>query len=302
MHRPRATNGAYEGTSPELLELYIKQAQKRGFHFASVEELIVDALSGKKQQHPTLSFTLDDGYQDQLDRLVPVLLQYKCKPTLFVIANMIDTNEWPWDAKLAYGIWNTTTTQIELRQGNSLKTLILDTPSNRISARRQLTTYAKKLPNAQLENFLSEILPQLKIDFSSPPKEYQPASWKSLQEAETKGLYIGSHGSSHRVFSALSDAEITAELESAKATLEKYIKNPSRVFCYPSGKLSDFSKSHSSLLKNAGYIGALSSIPGNPNYKTIQSAPFNICRHSIPHNLNTFIRYSSWLEYLRSNI
>jgi peptidoglycan/xylan/chitin deacetylase (PgdA/CDA1 family) len=300
MHRPKATDGAYEGTNPELLESYIKQAQKRGFHFASVEELVVDALSGKKQKHPTLSFTLDDGYQDQLDVLVPVLLQYNCKPTLFVIADMIDTNEWPWDAKLAYGIWNTGVTKLELQLNGIPEIIRLDTPTDRISARRQLTTHAKRLPEKQLESFLSLILPQLKIDFSTPPKQYQPASWKSLQIAEAKGLNIGSHGCSHRVFSSLTNAQIIAELERAKQKLAEHIKNPSRVFCYPSGKVTDFSHEHSALLKETGYIGALSSVPGNPNYRMIQSDPFNICRHSIPNNMNTFIRYTSWLEYLRS--
>lgn len=300
MHRPKATDGAYEGTNPELLELYIKQAQKRGFHFASVEEVVSDALSGKKQRHPTLSFTLDDGYQDQLDVLVPVLLQYNCKPTIFVITDMIDTNEWPWDAKLAYGIWNTPVTQLEVQMNSAFEKIRLDTPIHRISARRQLTTYAKRLPENQLEKFLDTILPQLKIDFSSPPREYQPASWKSLQVAEAKGLHVGSHGCSHRVFNSLTDDQIIVELDRAKHTLAEHIKNPSRIFCYPSGKITDFSNKHSTLLKNAGYIGSLSSIPGNPNYRMIQSNPFSICRHSIPNNLGTFIRYASWLEYLRS--
>ena len=300
MHRPRAIDGAYEGTNPELLEIYIKQAKKSGFHFASVEELVIDALSGKKQRHPTLSFTLDDGYQDQLDVLAPVLLQYNCQPTLFVIADMIDTNEWPWDAKLAYGIWNTDVTQLQLQMSSDLKIIRLDTPTDRILARRQLTTYAKHLSENKLEHFLSTILPQLKIDLSTPPRQYQPASWKSLQAAEAKGLHIGSHGCSHRVFSSLTNDQIVAELEKAKCILAEHIKNPSRVFCYPSGKITDFSNEHSTLLKHAGYIGALSSIPGNPNYRMIQSDPFNICRHSIPNNLNTFIRYTSWLEYLRS--
>lgn len=300
LHRPKSPTGAFDGTSPALLEQSINYAKNAGFYFASIDELVDDALAGKRQQQPTLCFTLDDGYQDQLDHLVPVLLKHNCKPTLFVIADMVNDKDWPWDAKLAYAIWNCPLPSIQIPIDGSTQKLQLDTAEHRINVRRKLTSYAKRLSSDNLAEFLSITLPALQVDLSNPPPEYQPASWESLRTAEQKGLKIGSHGCSHRVFSSLDDEKILFELDKAKTLLAQNLNNPSRVFCYPSGKATDFLDGHRHLLAKEGYIGALNSIAGNPNFEKIRTNPFNIHRHSFPSNLNTFIRYSSWLEYLRS--
>lgn len=300
LHRPQSPDGAFEGISPAQLEQAIIYAKTMGFHFSSIDELVSDALAGKRQQQPTLCFTLDDGYQDQLDELVPVLLKHNCKPTLFVIANMVNGDDWPWDAKLAYAIWNTSCPTLVINMEGEEQTFLLDSPEQRIAARRKLTSFAKRLSSDKLAGFLQLVLPALHIDLSKPPARYQPATWQSLYEAEQKGLKIGSHGCSHKVFSSLSDEQILLELSQAKALLAQHLHSPSLVFCYPSGKAADFSDGHSHLLKAQAYIGSLNSIAGNPSFNNIRARPFDIHRHSFPNNLHTFIRYSSWLEYLRS--
>lgn len=300
LHRPQSPDGAFEGISPAQLEEAIIYAKNAGFRFASIDELVSDALAGKQQQQPILCFTLDDGYQDQLDELVPVLLKHDCKPTLFVIADMVNGDEWPWDAKLAYAIWNTPHSSLTLDIEGHEQTFTLTGSEQRIDARRKLTAFAKRLSSVKLAEFLQHVLPKLDIDLSSPPIRYRPATWQSLNDAEQKGLKIGSHGCSHRVFSALSDAQIQSELDRANMLLNQHLRSPSRVFCYPSGKAADFSDGHSRLLITQGYIGSLNSIAGNPSFNNIQTHPFNIHRHSFPNTLHTFIRYSSWLEYLRS--
>ncbi len=300
LHRPQSPSGAFEGTNPEQLEQAIIYAKAAGFHFASIDELVFDALSGKKQQQPTLCFTLDDGYQDQLDQLVPVLIKHGCKPTLFVIADMVNGDDWPWDAKLAHAIWNTTLSILPLHIEGADQTFPLDSPEQRIATRRTLTGFAKRLSSEKLAEFLAMVFPALGVNLSTPPVGYQPATWHSLRESEQKGLTIGSHGCSHRVFSSLTDAQIQFELSKAKALLAQHLKSPSRVFCYPSGKTADFFTTHSKLLSAQGYIGSLNSIAGNPSFNNIKAQPFNIHRHSFPNSLHTFIRYSSWLEHLRS--
>lgn len=300
LHRPQSPNGAYEGTNPEQLEQAIIYAKAAGFHFASIDELVTDALSGKKQQHPTLCFTLDDGYQDQLDKLVPVLIKHDCKPTLFVIADMVNGDDWPWDAKLAHAIWNTSLTTLHLNFEGTEQTFPLDSAEQRIATRRKLTSFAKRLPSGKLTDFLAIVFPVFGVNLATPPEVYQPATWNSLRASEQKGLTIGSHGCSHRVFSSLSDTQIQFELGRAKALLAQHLKSPSRVFCYPSGKAADFFPTHSNLLSAQDYIGSLNSIAGNPSFNNITANPFSIHRHSFPNTLHTFIRYSSWLEHLRS--
>ena len=303
IHRPQPLDGAYEGLTPEVLEQCIVYAKKAGFEFASIDEILAAAAAGLKPKRPTICFTLDDGYQDQLDQLVPILLAHNCKPTLFTIVGMIDGVDWPWDAKLSYAAWISTLAKASFQFNNTTFDLVLDHPGVRIRSRRQLTRFGKTLKPDQLHEFIQTALTALAFDpNTSIPTSYRPVSWGSLRGAEQRGLRIGSHACSHQVFTVLSDAQISAELERANRLLAQELKAPSRVFCYPSGTINDYSSHHIQLVKAQGYAGALTSTPGNTNLKQIQENPFQIKRHSFPNNFEKFVRYSSWLEYIRSSI
>ena len=303
IHRPQPQDGAYEGLPPALLEECIIYAQKNGFEFASIDEILVDAMSGRKRKHPTICFTLDDGYQDQLDQLLPVLLTHNCKPTLFTIVDMIDGVIWPWDAKLSYAVWSSTQVHASFQFNNTVFNLALDNPVARTHSRRQLTRFAKTLKPDQLDKFSQIALSSLAFTPQTTiPSSYLPASWDSLRSAEQQGLRIGSHACSHQVFTVLSNAEINTELERANNRLIKELKAPSRIFCYPSGTINDYSTKHIQLVQAQGYIGALTSTSGNTNLKQIQINPFQIKRHSFPNSFEKFVRYSSWLQYIRSSI
>lgn len=304
IHRPRPCDGAYEGVSPELLESCILYAKRAGFEFASIDEVIANALTKKKPNRPTVCFTLDDGYQDQLDQLVPILLNHNCKPTLFTIVDMIDGLDWPWDSKLSFAIWNTNKTELLFHFGQQQFHLNLTLPEDRRHARRQLIRFGKGLSADELVRYSQELLTALGFTPDDPvPPAYQPSTWDSLRQAEEAGLRIGSHACSHRVFTALSDEQVLAELERAHTLLARELKNPSSVFCYPSGTLKDFSLHHAKLVEETGlFIGAVTSMAGNTNHQQINKNPFLIKRHSFPDSVEKFIRYTSWIEYLRSKI
>lgn len=304
IHRPKPLDNAYDGVSPELLEECILYAKKAGYEFASIDEVMSDALAGKTPKHPTLCFTLDDGYQDQLDLLVPVLLKHNCKPTLFAIVDMIDGNGWPWDSKINFAIWNTDKTRITFHFEDSEFDLDLSLPHLRRAARRKLTRFGKCLPSTALDNFMHALFTHL--NFEPPtitPIAYQAPTWESLREAEKAGLIVGSHACSHRVFSALSDVQILDELARAHQRLTCELSHPSQVFCYPSGTAADFLQRHALLVEETKYfIGAVTSIPGNISQSEIQKKPYLVRRHSFPESFEKFVRYSSWLEYIRSGI
>jgi peptidoglycan/xylan/chitin deacetylase (PgdA/CDA1 family) len=304
IHRPRPFDGAYEGVSPELLEECIFYAKAAGFEFASIDEVIEKARNKQKPDRPTLCFTLDDGYEDQLEQLVPILLKHQCKPTLFAIVDMVDGSDWPWDSKISAAIWNTKLKQLAFHFNHRVFELDFSEPNAKRASRRQLTRFGKSLPAAQLEQYVTALLSALDVEPSAQaPAEYKPSTWESLRKAEQEGLRIGSHACSHQVFAALSDAQIKQELQRAQDVLARELVNPSRVFCYPSGTLNDFSARHTELVKDMNlFIGAVTSMPGNISQQQIAQQPFLVKRHSFPASFDKFVRYSSWLEYIRSRI
>ena len=300
LHRPKLDHGTFDGTNPDVLEEALIYAKNSGFQFAYVDDVVNSAIAGIQPSRPTICFTLDDGYQDQLDILVPVLLRHQARPTMYVIADMISTQFWPWDAQLTYAFWHTPKDHISLEFQGKKFSFPLESSAHRTSARRKVVRLAKQLSSVELGKFYNSFSELFSLDLSVTSPQFRPATWDSLRKAESDGLAIGSHACSHRVFSSLSEKDITDELIRSKEILNQNIKNPAKVFCFPSGTESDFSLHHEKLVSDAGFTAALSSIPGNIRNSDIASRPYAIHRHSFPNNINQFIRYSSWIEYIRS--
>ncbi len=107
------TNGP-SGTSVDHLRRCLQYLTDRNYTFISLEELLLALTINKKLPEKPVVFTLDDGFQDQADNAIPLLLEYNCSPTFFIITDMIDKNIWPWDAKISWIIDQTAKTEIAI--------------------------------------------------------------------------------------------------------------------------------------------------------------------------------------------
>ncbi|HRH78487.1 MAG TPA: polysaccharide deacetylase family protein [Cellvibrionaceae bacterium] len=302
LHRPPSASGAYDGVTPEFLAEALSFVKTRGYQFISVDELVVRALRGDSLRR-CLCFTLDDGFADQLEQLVPVLLRYDAKPTLFVITDLIDGTAWPWDNQLAHLCWHASAGLYSFELNGQRFDLDLSSPTARRTSRRQLTRVAKSLQRPAIEALLVQL--QACVGLSIPaqaPVDYQPASWEQLRQAESLGLRIGCHARSHFTFNALSQEEVVAELAHSKARLAAELAQPSAIFCYPSGTQNDFAPHHEPLVQQAGFLAAVSTLSKNTCAAAIQQAPYRIQRIGMPQQLNHFVRYISWFEYLRGRM
>lgn len=303
LHRPQPVNNIYNGICPRLLDSCLTYAQKKGFEFLSIDEVVTMSIRGDKPKKPTLCFTMDDGYLDQLTVLTPIFLKHNAKPTIFVLSDFSDNIDWPWDAKLIYLTQTTVISKIEIEFDNSVFTLSFDTLQNRISSRRQLTGFAKHLADEKQDRFLKLLEDKLQVNLPPvAPVEFAPADWESLRHYQKLGLNVGAHGKTHKVFNILSDEQVNIELTTSKNRLFQEIPTASNVYCYSSGTDKDYSSRHCALVANANFSAALSAKPGNTTLASMQQDLFNIKRHSFPSTLERFIRYSSWIEHLRSKI
>lgn len=304
LHRPTSVDQSFHGIDEYLLEQCLQYALERDYIFASIDELVAAAQSGKRLSKPTLCFTLDDGYADQVERLIPVLLKYQAKPTLFTITDFIDRLDWPWDAKLAYMVWSSPFSQINFEFRGQEIALDCNTPARRLVARRAMSLFGKTLDKNGLRDFLQVLQNACAI---TPPEQapgnYVPATWSQLRDLENQGLRVGAHTRSHHVLSALKNEQVLQELRESKARIAAEMKNPSQVFCYPSGMAKDFSASeHPSLVEEVGFSAAVTTISKPTNLAAIANNPYLIDRIGFPDSLERFKRYSSWVEVLRNKI
>jgi len=85
-------------------------------------------------------------------------------------------------------------------------------------------------------------------------------SWDQIKEMKTSGLvFLTSHTWSHYAIGHGPAEKIQYEIQTAREQLEQYTGQPINIFTYPYGS---FSNNAIEILKNNGFIGGFSTIPG----------------------------------------
>jgi peptidoglycan/xylan/chitin deacetylase (PgdA/CDA1 family) len=87
-------------------------------------------------------------------------------------------------------------------------------------------------------------------------------SWEELPELERGGIRIESHGISHRPLAELEVDEAAREIVLSKLRLEERLGRPVRAFAYVKGSEAHYKPVHLSLLRQAGYEIAFTSVSG----------------------------------------
>ena len=114
----------------------------------------------------------------------------------------------------------------------------------------------------------------------------QTLGWDELAELEAGGVRIESHGIGHRPLSELDPAEATREIAVSKLRLEARLGRKVDAFAFVKGSKADYRPEHASLVQQAGYTLAFTSISG-ANGPT--SDRFRLRRYNIePYSARTF--------------
>ena len=110
--------------------------------------------------------------------------------------------------------------------------------------------------------------------------------WAQLAELETNGVRIESHGIGHRPLADLEVDEAAREIVLSKLRLEERLGRPVRAFAYVKGSEAHYRPVHLSLLRQAGYDLAFTSVSGS-NGPT--SDPLQLHRYNVePYPSRTF--------------
>jgi peptidoglycan/xylan/chitin deacetylase (PgdA/CDA1 family) len=110
--------------------------------------------------------------------------------------------------------------------------------------------------------------------------------WNELADLEQGGIRIESHGISHRPLAALEVDEAAREIVLSKLRLEERLGRPVRAFAYVKGSEAHYRPVHLSLLRQAGYEVAFTSVSGanGPD-----ADPLRLHRYNVePYSARTF--------------
>ena len=114
----------------------------------------------------------------------------------------------------------------------------------------------------------------------------ETVGWDELKELEAGGVRIESHGIGHRPLSELEPADATREIALSKLRLEERLGREVEAFAFVKGSLADYRPEHASLVQQAGYRLAFTSVSGANGPETDR---FRLRRYNVePYPARTF--------------
>jgi peptidoglycan/xylan/chitin deacetylase (PgdA/CDA1 family) len=198
--------------------------------------------------------TIDDGYRDCYTHAYPTLRKFGIPAIVYLSTNLLDSGDWLWTDRVTWM--------------HEHSPLLASLPvAQRREAAAGRNRLLKALPNDERIRELSSLSDELRVELPEPPpSEFAPLSWEEARAMARNGIEFGAHTRSHPILSRLSSrAEVAAEVVGSKERVAEELDAPVRHFCYPNGMPGDFTAETIDVLREAGFVSAVTAQNGlNP--------------------------------------
>lgn len=258
LHRVSNANNALGlSITPELFEELVVFLKSR-YEIISLEQAVERLANSQKSVGCVLTF--DDGYRDNYDCAFPVLKKFKVPATIFVTLDALDTGVFGWDL-FDQAIVQTNEESIDLKQFG-LESYRM-TGTDRTAVIVDLHRALKRLPNDKKIQIVQYVIARYG---DSEKKQRTMLTWGEAREMADSGLItIGAHTITHPILSRVDSTQAQYEIITGKSLIEDRLGLPVHYFAYPNGGIDDFNNEHVSMVQQAGYQAACSTISGTNN-------------------------------------
>jgi peptidoglycan/xylan/chitin deacetylase (PgdA/CDA1 family) len=248
----RVCNSGIEVTISYLESLLIFY-RKHGFKTISIEQ--VPELIKEKGSQRYVTFTFDDGYEDNLTNALPVFEKYNASFSVYITTDFINRKQFAWwyfleDLIKSYD-------EISYRKNDEEEFIRWGSNFSQEAAFAKIRTDIQKNPE-----ILDELIATKKPNLAKYHKLFLDLKQLRLL-ADSPLVTIGSHTITHPSLSSISDESSWREIDDSKTELEKIIGKTVDHFAYPFGTVNDVSEREIGFVKRAGYKTALTTFYGD---------------------------------------
>ena len=204
--------------------------------------------------------TFDDGYADNAEIALPILMRHGVPATFFLASGFIDGGT----------MWNDSVIEIvrAARPGSldarcvGLHILPVTSIESRRRAIEELLSFLKYLPGDERQRRV-DILQHEALSERIAPMMMSTDQVRMLHQA---GMEIGAHTVTHPILATLDLERATSEIAESKRQLESITRAPVGSFAYPNGKPGiDYGAEHVSVVKKLGFHAAVTTAWGVAN-------------------------------------
>lgn len=247
----------FHAPSKNFFESCVDWLANNGFHFISVAEL--ESIMNDQKPFPkgAVVITIDDGWQSNLDNIVPIAGKYKVPVEIFVSTEVVEKGNGYWWSYI-----------VEARK---------------MGLSSEPVEFFKTIDNEDRIKILEETKTKIQL-------KREALTVDQVNEiSKNQFVSIGSHSVSHPILPRCSNEASRYEILHSKEVLEEWTGKQVKHFAYPNG---DYSNREISFLKRFGYTLAFSTEQKYltkeklatqyrlPRFMMVENATFeeNICR------------------------
>jgi len=300
LHRYVNLQGEPDNDKIQQLETYLHYLRKNQYTVLSLDTLLALVAKGETLPPKAVVFTIDDGFEDHTEIAGKTFSRYDYPVTLFVITDFIDGKLWPWDDHVKHVLLNTQreSFKVVMPNGGEFRFDIKQGPRKEQSHAFQ--DLLKSQNQTDIYPWLHSLYEQGGMEFcKQAPQGYKPTSWGNLSKFVAAGHAVAAHTKSHRILSQLSDEEAQLEIFDSVRVLKEKVPEASNCFAYPTGRQQDFLPRDEKLVKQAGAVGAVSTVAATATSAyPITSLP----RYALPQKMTDFLQYLSFVEHAKNRL
>jgi peptidoglycan/xylan/chitin deacetylase (PgdA/CDA1 family) len=223
-------------------------------------ETAVEGIKRGNLPENAVVVTFDDGYQDNFVNAYPILKKYSIPATIFLATEAIGTNQLLWHDRVFSAFRATQKSFLdgvgEERGGYPLRTL-----DEKLVAQGKVLRFLWSMDHKQRLSWVERLLQKLGVAEEVGSSRLM-LTWDEVKTMQRNGISFGSHTISHPILSRMPAATAKEEIYASKRAIEDILGSPATAFAYPVGRREDFNQSIKMMVKDAGYLCALTTIFG----------------------------------------
>jgi peptidoglycan/xylan/chitin deacetylase (PgdA/CDA1 family) len=229
------------------------------FHVLPLDEAVRRRAAGTLPAR-ALCITFDDGYADNHDRAMPVLMRHGLTATFFIATGFLDGGRM-WNDTVIEALRRCPAERIDLRPLGlpDIGEIDLSGPEARRAAVHRLLGLIKYLEPAERLACVDRLAARV----GAPLPADLMMSSRQVQAMAAAGMQIGAHTVSHPILARLPDAEARREIARSRDDLQALLGRPVTLFAYPNGKPgTDYLPRDAAAVRELGFEAAVSTVAG----------------------------------------
>jgi peptidoglycan/xylan/chitin deacetylase (PgdA/CDA1 family) len=260
---PRAPGAGWSGTdglrvTPEALESFLDTLADEGYALVTASEAAARLERGAGAGR-FAAVTLDDGYRDNHDLLLPILARRNAKATVFVATGFIDREAPMWWFGVERALAQNA--RVAIRAGGGAREFPAATDAEKTGSYERIGALFLRFTPAETRAAVAGLEADHGVDCFAIADQ-MAMDWAQVKALADSGLVeIGGHAAGHYPLAAMTDAEARAEIEGGRRRLTEKLGRAPATFAYPYGVPATLGRREIGLVEAAGFSSAYTTQP-----------------------------------------